>query len=274
MTVDTRLVTTSIEVGSPGRKIAIKTRASRGDCNSKHAYGLFWLGGFLSDMEGTKALHVDDYAARSWLQCTRFDYSGHGISGGDFLEGTISRWREEAEAVLSITSGPQILIGSSMGAWIAMLMAVRAMKHNMKHISNKIAGMVLIAPAVDFTERILWPSLSQENKDELMRAGRFNLRFQGSDDDCVITQSLIEDGRLNLLMDGSIELGCPVYILQGVGDLEVPWRHAVLLLEHISCVDITLSLVQDGDHRLSRPSDLERLDKTIDAALCAAIRQE
>jgi pimeloyl-ACP methyl ester carboxylesterase len=220
--------------------------------------GLFWLGGFKSDMKGTKAEALDQWAAAQGRACIRFDYSGHGESGGDFLDGSIGRWLAESLAVYTrFARGPQVVIGSSMGGWLALLMA-----QALRDVAGAapIAGMVLIAPAVDFTEELLWKQLADPIKREIEEKGVW---LWPSDYDegepYPITKRLIEEGRNHLLLGGLIENRCPVHILQGVLDPDVPWRHTVELVSHFSGDDVVLTLIKDGDHRLSRPENIERL---------------
>jgi pimeloyl-ACP methyl ester carboxylesterase len=243
---------TSIVVESPGssRTIAVRVREGKSP-------GLVWLGGFKSDMKGTKAEALDAWAAAHDRACIRFDYSGHGESGGDFREGTIGRWLEESVAVYrAFAKGPQVLIGSSMGGWIALLLSqrLRALED-----AAPLAGMVLIAPAVDFTEELMWKQFSPAMKRDIEEKGEWLRPSEYSDEPYPITRALIEDGRKHLLLGGLIEPGCPVHILQGVQDPDVPWRHAVELVSRFARDDVVLTLIKDGDHRLSRPEDLERL---------------
>jgi pimeloyl-ACP methyl ester carboxylesterase len=215
------------------------------------------LGGFKSDMKGTKAEALDHWAGKENRACLRFDYSGHGESGGSFTEGTIGRWLEESLAVyLRFARGPQLVIGSSMGGWLALLLgrAVRANKD-----AAPIAGMVLVAPAVDFTEELMWKQFSDATKREIEEKGKWLRPSEYGDEPYPITRGLIEDGRKHLLLGGLIETGCPVHILQGVQDPDVPWRHAVELVSRFSRDDVVLTLIKDGDHRLSRPEDIDRL---------------
>jgi pimeloyl-ACP methyl ester carboxylesterase len=245
---------TSITVGSheDGRPIAVRERKGANP-------GLFWLGGFKSDMKGTKAEALDHWAGKEGRACLRFDYSGHGESGGSFTEGTIGRWLEESLAVyLRFARGPQLVIGSSMGGWLALLLA-RALGDNDNMAAAPIAGMVLIAPAVDFTEELMWKQFSEATKREIEEKGEWLRPSEYGDEPYPITRSLIEDGRNHLLLGGLIETGCPVHILQGVQDPDVPWRHAVELVSRFSRDDVVLTLIKDGDHRLSRPEDIERL---------------
>jgi len=220
--------------------------------------GLFWLGGFKSDMKGTKAEALDHWAEAEGRACIRFDYSGHGESGGDFLDGTIGRWLSESLAVYTtFARGPQVVVGSSMGAWLALLLAQRLRE---LEGAAPIAGMVLIAPAVDFTEELMWKQFPEPIKREIEVKGMW-LRPSEYDDGepYPITKKLIEEARSHLLLDGLIENRCPVHILQGVKDPDVPWRHALELVSRFASDDVVLTLIKDGDHRLSRPEDIERL---------------
>jgi pimeloyl-ACP methyl ester carboxylesterase len=219
--------------------------------------GLFWLGGFKSAMKGTKAEALDHWAKAQGRSCVRFDYSGHGESGGLFIDGTIGRWLEESTAVYrQFAKGPQVVIGSSMGGWLALLMA-RALRGDKG--AAPIAGMVLIAPAVDFTEELMWKNFPDGIKREIEEKGAWMRPSLYAEEPYPITKTLIEDGRKHLLLGGLIETGCPVHILQGVQDPDVPWRHAVELVARFAGDDVVLTLIKDGDHRLSRPEDIERM---------------
>lgn len=240
-----------VGTGKAGRRIAVRHSTGAPP-------GLFWLGGFRSDMKGTKAEALADWARAHGRAVTRFDYSGHGESGGDFLDGTIGRWVEEAIAVFdAFCQGAQVIVGSSMGGWLALLLtreiAARA------HCAATIAGLVLIAPAVDFTEELMWGRFSPEMRREIQQAGVYARPSPYSTEPYLITRGLIEEGRRHLLLGGMIETGCPVRILQGVQDPDVPWAHAVELTTRFARDDVVLTLVKDGDHRLSRPEDIERL---------------
>lgn len=242
----------TVESPPPARTIAVRARKSKGT-----GAGLFWLGGFKSDMKGTKAVALDRWAASQGRACVRFDYSGHGESGGEFTEGTISRWLAESVAVYTtFCSGPQVVVGSSMGGWLALLLAreLRTRKD-----APPLAGMVLIAPAVDFTEELMWKQFSPAIRREIEDKGFWLRPSQYGDEPYPITKGLIEDGRAHLMLGGLIEPGCPVHILQGVQDPDVPWRHAVELVSRFARDDVVLTLIKDGDHRLSRPEDIERL---------------
>jgi pimeloyl-ACP methyl ester carboxylesterase len=247
---EARLTSLTIESPPPKRTIAVRAREGKSP-------GLFWLGGFKSDMKGTKAEALDRWAAGEGRASLRFDYSGHGESGGAFMDGTISRWLEESVAVYRrFAKGPQVVIGSSMGGWLALLLARRLA--DLKGAAP-IAGMVLIAPAVDFTEALMWQQFSDAIKREIEEKGLWMRPSEYGEAPYPITKGLIEDGRSHLLLGGLIETGCPVHILQGVKDPDVPWRHAVELVARFARDDVVLTLVKDGDHRLSRPEDIERL---------------
>lgn len=243
-----------VGAGGDARSIAVRVREGAGP-------GLFWLGGFNSDMKGTKAEALDRWASEHGRACTRFDYSGHGESGGDFAQGTIGRWLEESVAVFSTLHGAQVVVGSSMGGWIALLLAreLKRLEAAGKPVAARIAGMVLIAPAPDFTEELMWKQFPPEIKREIEEKGSWRRPSAYADQGYLITRNLIEDGRKHLLLGGLIETGCPVRILQGVQDADVPWQHAVELVSRIARDDVVLTLVKDGDHRLSRPEDIARL---------------
>ncbi|KQV10526.1 2-hydroxymuconic semialdehyde hydrolase [Rhizobium sp. Root1203] len=222
---------------------------------------LVWLSGYRSDMSGTKAIELDRLAAESGLACIRLDYSGHGLSGGTFADGTISRWLEEALAVI-LHVGPDraILVGSSMGGWIALRLAQELLK---KGGAPKLDGMVLIAPAPDFTSDLIEPNLSKKEQKSLAERGFFEERSAYSLEPNIYTRSLLEDGRENRVLTGIIETGCPVHILQGMKDPDVPYQHAMKLVEHLPADDVVLTFVRDGDHRLSRPQDIERMLQAV-----------
>ena len=251
---------TSVTIESPPPKRTIAVRAREGKSNNKGA-GLFWLGGFKSDMKGTKAQALDRWAQAQGRACVRFDYSGHGESGGDFNDGTIGAWLEESiEVYRRFVQGPQVVVGSSMGGWLALLLAQRLRKSKG---GSPIAGMVLIAPAVDFTEELMWKRFTPEIKRELEDTGVWARPSQYSPEPYLVTRQLIEEGRKHLLLGGLIETGCPVRILQGVEDPDVPWQHAVELTSRLASDDVVLTLVKDGDHRLSRPEDIERMIQAV-----------
>lgn len=244
------------------RMLSAGQGAARRDVAVEHrpgsAPGLFWLSGFRSDMAGAKAMAVDAFGAREGLAVTRFDYSAHGRSGGEFLEGTVSRWLEEALAVFATTSGPQIVIGSSMGGWIALLLALALRRTG----DERVQGLVLVAPAVDFTQDLVLAGFSPETRAELHRAGLVLMPSEYGDP-YPFTLKLIEDGETHRLFGRPIVTGCPVTILQGGRDHTVPVAHAQKLVTHLISDPVTLTLVPDGDHRLSRPEDLELLQRAI-----------
>jgi pimeloyl-ACP methyl ester carboxylesterase len=241
-----------IEVGNDAgrRRIAVRVRTGS-------APGLFWLSGFNSDMRGTKAIALDAWAAGQNRACIRFDYSGHGESGGAFVDGTIGRWLEETVAVFEqFCRGPQVVIGSSMGGWMALLLARELARRSAAGAS--LAGLVLIAPAPDFTEELMWKGFSPEIRQEIETEGVW-LRPSAYGKPYPITRALIEEGRNHLLLGGSIDVGCPVRILQGAQDPDVPWKHAFALAHRLPVDDVVLTVIQDGDHRLSRPQDIARM---------------
>jgi pimeloyl-ACP methyl ester carboxylesterase len=252
---DICLKTLAIGIGEEARNITVRRRPGGNP-------GVFWLGGFKSDMKGTKAEALDEWGKVHGRAVTRFDYSGHGESGGRFVDGTIGRWLEESLAVYrAFCRGPQVVVGSSMGGWLALLLAnaLRERPENPAPQNASLAGMVLIAPAADFTEELMWKTFDAEVKREIKMKGAWSRPSEYSDEPYVITRKLIEEGRKHLIMDGVIETGCPVRILQGVADPDVPWQHAAALVERFVRDDVVFTLIKDGDHRLSRPEDIERL---------------
>lgn len=214
--------------------------------------GILFLPGFKSDMAGTKAEALAAAAAAAGRAFTRFDYFGHGQSDGDFRAGTIGRWAEDAIAVLDeIATGPQILVGSSMGGWLMLLAALER--------PERVAGMVGIAPAVDFTEILMWRRLAPEARAALTRDGVWLRPSAYADEPYPVTMRLIEEGRRHLLLPGPIALSCPVRILHGMQDEDVPWQHSLDLIAALQGPDVALTLLKDGDHRLSDPENLARL---------------
>ncbi|KAF0124863.1 MAG: hypothetical protein FD152_2896 [Xanthobacteraceae bacterium] len=236
--------------GPAARRIAWRRVEGRGPT-------IVWLGGFKSDMKGTKAEMLSQFAAATGRAFLRFDYSGHGESEGSFEDGTISRWAEEAGAIVALAGERPVLVGSSMGGWIALLVARR--------MARPPAGMVLIAPAPDFTEALMWPSFPDAVKRQIETEGRWVRPSAYDAAGYPITRALIEDGRRNLVLNGLVETGCPVHILQGMEDPDVPWRHAMLLAEKMARDDVVVTLIKDGDHRLSREEDLQRLRDAVEA---------
>lgn len=242
-----------LEVGErdQARSIAMLRRRGR-------APGLFWLNGFRSVMTGAKAECLDRLGAEKGLAVTRFDYSGHGASGGTFADGTFTRWLDEAEAVLATTSGPQIVCGSSMGGWLALLLARRLLARG-----ERLKGLVLVAPAVDAATELIPNRFSPADWARLEADGYVERESAYGDGIYRYTRALIEDGKAHRLFGAVIETGCPVHILQGGQDPDVSPAHAQKLLTHILHDPVTFTLIPDGDHRLSRPEDLERLRNAV-----------
>jgi pimeloyl-ACP methyl ester carboxylesterase len=243
-----------LQIGDDGERRAIAVRQQGGA-----GPGLFWLSGDKSDMKGTKAEALAQWAELRGRACVRFDYSGHGESEGKFTDGTIGRWLAESLAVFdACCRGPQILIGSSMGGWLALLL-VRALRQRGNGAPASVVGLVLIAPAVDFTEELMWKRFTPEIKRTLAEKGVWERPSAYSPEPYLVTERLIEEGRNHLLLGSMIETGCPVRILQGVEDPDVPWQHAKALVARLACDDVVLTLIKDGDHRLSRSEDIERM---------------
>ncbi|PNG26006.1 alpha/beta hydrolase [Methylocella silvestris] len=249
---DTEFLT--VGAGGNARRIAFLRGAPLQDGGKP---GIVWLGGFRSTMRGEKAAYLHQASCASEKAFLRFDYSGHGESEGRFEDGTIGRWLEESLAVLrELTVGPQILVGSSMGGWLALLVA-RALSGSGE--SGRLHGMALIAPAVDFTETLIFARMSKAERAELKADGRWLRPSRYGDGPYPISREFLEEGRRHLLFGGSIASHCPAHILQGMQDEDVPWRHALTLVEHMHGDPATLTLIKDGDHRLSRPQDLARI---------------
>ncbi len=218
--------------------------------------GMIFLGGFMSDMTGSKATMLDDYCRRRGRAFVRFDYSGHGVSSGDFKDGTIGQWAKDAIAVFDeLTQGPQIVIGSSMGGWIALLLA--------RARPERIAGFIGIAAAPDFTEDMMWADFDETIRETLRTEG---LYYQPSDydDPYPITMRLIEEGRENFVLRSPLAMDCPVRLIQGMQDNDVPWQTAPKLAEHLTADDVEVILVKNGNHSLSEPDDLARLETILD----------
>jgi alpha-beta hydrolase superfamily lysophospholipase len=252
VTIDPRF----LDVGEPPARRRIAVRRLPG-----HRPEVVWLGGFRSDMLATKASHLAAWAEGAGRAFTRFDYSGHGESGGRFEDGTIASWLEETLAVLErCVEGSPILVGSSMGGWLALLATRR-----LAGTPAAPAALVLVAPAVDFTERLMWNSFPAKVRREIEKTGSWMRPSAYSPEPYPITRALIEDGRRHLLLDKPLATGCPVHILQGMADPDVPWQHAMTLVEHLWAEDVTITLVKDGDHRLSRPQDLAKLVEAVEA---------
>ena len=214
-----------------------------------------WLGGYRSDMTGTKAVALEGHVDTLGFSFLRFDYSGHGASSGHYSDGTISIWLEDSLAVIDALAGQGrlLLVGSSMGGWIAFRLAETLRKRG---DAERLAGMVLIAPAPDFTSELIEPNLTEAERTALAENGYFEEASDYSDEPNRFTAALIDDGRNNRVMAGLIEPGCPVHILQGMKDPDVPYTHALKIMERIIADDAILTLIRDGDHRLSRAEDI------------------
>ncbi len=227
--------------------------------------GVCWLGGYRSDMRGTKAEALDDWAGRTGHACLRHDYSGHGESGGDFAQGTISKWLAESLGIFRAkTEGPQVLVGSSMGAWITLRMVQELVK---SREGDRIGGLVLIAPAPDFTMELVEPDITPEQQRDLETKGFFETPSEYSGEPNIFTRALIEDGRSNQVMIGPLDTFCPIHVIQGMRDPDVPYAHALKLISLLPADDVTLTLVPDGDHRLSRPQDIEMIVHAVESII-------
>ena len=251
-------MTTSYFTSPEGRRLAYRATTP-----SRSGLTFVWRSGFKSDMSGTKVTELEAWANEAGHGFLAFDYSGHGLSDGAFEDGTISAWRADALAAIDAHStGPIVLVGSSMGGWMALLAALAR--------PDRVAGLVLIAPAPDFTEKLMWPEFSAEAQSEIMEQG-FTQRPSDYDEPYTITRALIEDGRTWQILDAPIELDIPVRILQGMQAADVPWKHAERLVDTITSEDLVFTLIKDGDHRLSREQDIARL-KTTCAEIATATR--
>ncbi len=214
--------------------------------------GVIWLGGFRSDMTGAKAEHLSRWAGERGRQFLRFDYSGHGASEGRFEDLVLSDWLADALAALDgLTHGPQILVGSSMGGWIAALLALKR--------PERVAGALFIAPAPDFTEALMWDRMTGPERDEILKHGRLVEHTPYSQEPTILTRALIEDGRRHLILGAPIAIRAPVRIVQGMADPDVPWRHALAFADRLDTDDLEMTLIKSGDHRLSKPHELARI---------------
>jgi len=244
----------SVGSGQNARNISIESRDGTNP-------GVVWFGGYRSDMSGTKALMLDQWAAENGRACCRHDYSGHGASSGEFADGTISLWLEESLAVFDAkTSGPQILVGSSMGAWIALRMVQELVTRGE---ADRVHALLLLAPAPDFTHELMLPELSEEHKRQLAEQGYMEEHSEYSDEPNIYTKALFDDGEKNRVMTGIIETHCPVHIIQGMQDPDVPYEHALKLVNYLPTEQVTMTLVKDGDHRLSRDEDIQLILRIV-----------
>lgn len=227
--------------------------------------GLVWLCGLKSEMTSTKASAVAEWAERHGFACLRFDYSGHGQSEGKFEEGTVSRWLEETRAAFTgLTRGPQVLVGSSMGGYMALLL-LRELLSEATHEAARIKALVLIAPAWDMAE-LMWQNLPSTARKEIEENGVYLRPSRYGDGPYPITRSFIEDGRRHLIGSEPLDPGRPIYILHGLQDPDVPWEHTLDLVAHLGGDWTRVAAVPDGEHRLSRPEDIALLLETIDRA--------
>jgi pimeloyl-ACP methyl ester carboxylesterase len=216
-----------------------------------------FLGGFRSDMTGTKAVALEAWARQSGRAFLRFDYLGHGQSSGRFEDGTIGRWLDDSlTAIDMLTTGQLVLVGSSMGGWLSLLVALQR--------PERLAGLVLIAAAPDFTERMLLKGLSPEERATLQREGRLERPSQYSPEPSVFTWKLIEEGRDHLVLDKKLVLPCPVRLLHGQNDPDVPWEYSLQIARHLEAPEVITTFVKDGDHRLSTPADIARLIANVE----------
>ena len=225
--------------------------------------GVVWLGGYRSDMLGTKAEALDDWAKTNGHANCRHDYSGHGESGGDFNDGTISRWLEESLAVFDrfCATGNHVLVGSSMGAWVALRMVQELAKRGE---SQRLKALLLLAPAPDFTHDLMKPKLNEQQKLQLENQGYMEEHSEYSDEPNIFTKALFDDGDENRVMTGMIKTECPVHILQGMQDPDVPYEHALKLVDFLPEEEVSMTLIKDGDHRLSRDEDIALLIRTVE----------
>jgi len=218
-----------------------------------------WLGGFRSDMRGSKAEALSHWCQTQNLSFLRFDYSGHGESGGEFKQGCISIWLEESLSALELAKQDEIvLVGSSMGGWLALRIAQEIKARNLRF---NIRGMILIAPAPDFATDLMPLRFTDEQKADLARQGYFEEMTPYGPDPLIITQKLLDDGALNKVLDKPLSTGCEVMIMQGILDEPVPWQHAMRLMEHLTEDNVSMTIIKDGDHSLSRPQDIEVLKR-------------
>ena len=244
------MIEPSILTRADGTTIAYRTHTGKSP-------GVVFCGGFNSDMTGTKALALDTHCRETGRAFLRFDYFGHGSSSGEFRNGTIGRWKDDAIAVIDdLTEGPQIIVGSSMGGWIMLLAALAR--------PARVAGLLGIAPAPDFTEDLMWAEFDDGIREILQRDGVYLQPSEYGNEPYAITLHLIEEGRNHLLLRETVRLTCPLRVLQGMDDPDVPWHHALRLIEAYEGADVEATFVKGGDHRLSEPNDIARLLRTVD----------
>lgn len=243
-------------LSSSGNRLAY--RKSEGDAGKPR---LVWMTGFNSDMAGSKVLAMEEWAKKNGFPFLAFDYSGHGLSDGEFADGTISMWRSDCLSVIDdLTDEPLLLIGSSMGGWMALLAALAR--------PDRVVGLTLIAPAPDFTQKLMWPAFSEDVKRTILEQGVW-MRPSEYGDPYPISRELIEDGKQWQILDDTIALTVPVRILQGMEDPDVPWTHAQSLVPVLASDDVELTLIKNGDHRLSEEQDIARLLRTVEALVAS-----
>ena len=236
----------------PDRRLAFQRLRAQ-----KNRPSVVFLGGYASDMTGTKASFLADSCEKFGLGMLRFDYRGHGQSSGDFKDGTIGAWFEDVCAVFDqVTEGPQILVGSSMGGWLGFMLAQKK--------AERLKALIGIAAAPDFTEDLMWLRFSPDQRLRLEREGFIYDETEPIGEQAPVTMRLIEEARQHLLLRAVIHMSCPVRLLQGLDDKEVPWQHSIRILENISHDDVRAILIKDGDHRLSRQADLDLLWRTVE----------
>lgn len=238
----------SLLTRSDGETLAFKAVAGSGPI-------VVWIGGFRSDMEGTKALALDEAARQRGWTYRRYDHFAHGRSSGDWKAATIGRWREDALAMIDDIAGPVLLVGSSMGGWVALLAALAR--------PEAVKGLVLVNPAQDFTERLMWPGLADHERQAILRDGETVVVEEGLGE-YALTRTMFEEAKAWMLLDGPIPIPATVHVLQGRADDVVPWRHQSELIERLTGGDVRLDLIEGGDHRLSTPRDLERLVEAVE----------
>ena len=244
------MVEPQILTRSDGATIAYHTHSGKSP-------GVVFCGGFNLDMTGTKAVALEAHCLETGRAFVRFDYFGHGKSSGKFADGTIGRWKEDAIAILDqVTTGLQIVVGSSMGGWIMLLAALER--------PTRICGLLGIAPAPDFTEDLMWAEFDKPVRDVLRHEGVYIRPSDYDEEPYAITMKLIEDGRQHLLLRKPLRVACPLRILQGMNDSDVPWKHALKLVKAYQGEDVQLTFIKNGDHRLSEPADIELLLQTVD----------
>ena len=245
--------------GDHRRRIAYRFDAGASD----DAPAIMWLSGFLSDMASTKVAFLSEWAAQKGYAMLRFDYSGHGVSGGDIEKASTGDWLQEAETMLEIVGNrPVIVVGSSLGGWISLLLARKLAERG----DARLKGLVLIAPAWDMTEKLMWEKMSEESRNTVLTEGVYYAP-SNYDDPYPLTKILIEEGRNHLLADGNILVNAPVRSLQGMQDEDVPWEHSAALVDLLATNDVDLTLVKASGHRMSEPEDLLRLARAIEALI-------